>query len=86
MLHQDEWSISTTHPEFPLLNVLLRYLFVHGMTSLLIVHVPPFIHSYITLSFALQIQNRLLRSDLMTQYYHEEEFNTFLLHQDAQES
>ena len=49
MLHQDEWSISTTHSEFPLLSVLCRNLLVNGMTSLLIVHVPHFIHSCITL-------------------------------------
>ena len=49
MLHQDEWSMSNTPPEFPLLSVLLRNLLVHGMTSLLIVHVPPFIHSCVTL-------------------------------------
>ena len=47
MLHQDEWSMSTTPREFHILNMLLRNLLVHGMTSLLIVHVPPFIHSCI---------------------------------------
>ena len=35
ILHQDEWSMSTAPPEFPLLSVLLRNL---------LVHVPPFIH------------------------------------------
>ena len=48
MLHQDEWSMSTTPHEFPLLSVLLRNLRVPGMTSLLIVDVPPFIRSWIT--------------------------------------
>ena len=38
------------------------------MTSLLIVHIPPFIHSYITLSFEV----RLLHSDLKRKGYHPE--------------
>ena len=70
MLHEDEWIMSTTPLEFILLSVLLRNLLVHGMTSPLIVHVPPFIHSCITLSLEVQIQNRLLHSDLQTQGYH----------------
>ena len=74
ILHQDEWSMSTIPHEFPLLSVLLINLLVHGMTSLLIVHVPPFIHSYITLSFQVHIQSRLLHYDLKTQSYHPEAF------------
>ena len=74
ILHQDEWSMSTTPLEFRLLSVLLRNLLVHGMTSLLIVHVPPFIQSCITLSFKFQIQNRLLHSDLKSQGYYPEAF------------
>ena len=66
MLHQDEWSMYTTPPEFPLLSVLLKNLLVHGMTPLLILHVPPFNHSCITLSLEVQIQNSLLHSDLKT--------------------
>ena len=74
MLHQDEWSMSSTPLEFPLLSVLLRNLTVHGMTSLLIVHVPPFIHSCITLSFEVRIQNRLLHYVFKTQGYHAKAF------------
>ena len=62
-------DLSTTPLKFPLLSVHLRNLFDHGMTSLLIVHVPQLIHSCITLSFRVQIQNRLLHSDLKTQGY-----------------
>ena len=62
MLHQDELSISTTPLEFHLLSVHLKNLFVHGMTSLLIVHVPPLIHSCIAWSFEVQIKNRLFYS------------------------
>ena len=74
MLHQDEWSMYITPPEFPLPSVLLRNFLVHGMTSLLIVHVRPFIHSCITLSFQVHIQSRLLHSDLQTQSYHPKGF------------
>ena len=49
MLHKDEWSMSTTPPESPLLSVLLINLLVHCMTSLLIVHFPFFSHSCLTL-------------------------------------
>ena len=62
--------MSTTPPEFCLLSVLLRNLLVHGRTSLLVVHVPPFIHSCITMSSEAQIQNRLLHFVLETQDYH----------------
>ena len=33
MLHQDEWVMFTTPPEFPLLSVLLRNVLVHGKVS-----------------------------------------------------
>ena len=81
MLHQDEWSMSTTPLEFPLLIVLLRNLLVHGMTSLLIVHVPPFIHSCITLSFEVQILNSLFQDTS----YHPEAFQDILEHQGPHE-
>ena len=74
ILHQDEWSMSTTPPIFPLLSVLLRNLLVFGMTSLLIVHVPPINHSCITLSFEVKLQSCLLHSDLKTQGYHPQAF------------
>ena len=61
--------MSTTLPTFRLLNVLLVDLLVHGMTSLLVVLVPPFIHSCITLSLEVQIHNHLLHPDLKTQGY-----------------
>ena len=74
MLHQGECGMFITPPEFPLLRVLLRNLLVHGMTSLFIVHVTPFIHSWITLSFEAQTQKRLLHSVLKTQGYHPQTF------------
>ena len=56
------------------------------MTSLLIVHVPSFIRACITLSFEVQIQNRLLHADLKTQGYHAKAFfQTLQEHQDPQE-
>ena len=60
MLHQDEWIMSTTPSEFPLFSVLLMSLLVYGTISLLTVHVPPFFHSCITLSFEIQIPNRFV--------------------------
>ena len=78
ILHQDEWSRSTTPREFHLLSVLLRNLPVHRMSSLLIVHVPPFIHSCTTLSFEVQIQNRLLHSNLNTPVHHPQAFQDIL--------
>ena len=54
ILHQDEWSMSTTPSELPLLSVLLRNLLIHGMISQLKVHGPPSIHSCITLLFEVQ--------------------------------
>ena len=74
MLHQVEWIMSTTPLEFLLLSVLLRNLLVHGMASLLIVHVPQFIHSCITLSFEVQIFSCLFHSVLKTQCYHLQAF------------
>ena len=52
ILHQDERSMSTSPLKFPLLRVLLRNLHVHGMTSLLIVHVPLFIHCHFSSNLA----------------------------------
>ena len=76
--------MSTTPLEFPLLRVLLRNILVHGISSLLIVHVPPFIHSCITLSFQVQIQNRLLHSDLKTKAIIQNYFKTLLQYQALQ--
>ena len=68
ILHEDEWSMSTTSHEFPLLSVLLRNLVVHSlcMTQLLIVHVPPFFYSCLSLSFQVKIHICLSHSDLNT--------------------
>ena len=74
MLHQDEWSMSITPLEFPLLSVLFRNFLIHGMTSLLMIHEPPSIHSCIPLSFEVQIQNHLLHFVLKTQGYHPNAF------------
>ena len=61
MLHIDNCIMITTYPQYPLLGVLLRKL-IHGMAFLIIAHVPPFIHSHITLSFKAETQNQLLHS------------------------
>ena len=76
--------MSTTPTKVPLLRVLLRNLLVHGIASILIVHIPPFIHSCITSSFEVQIQNIWLHSDPQTEGY-ERHYKVFLEHQYPEE-
>ena len=49
MLHQDEWSMSSAPPHFPLLSVLLRSLLVQAMSHYLnTMYLPLFIHAHLS--------------------------------------